>query len=263
MGRRRGRRRAAPATPSARARCGGAASVWRRHHATSSRPLLVSLVRAVSRDGGVRHVSPVDPARAGPGGPGGGGGARGAALAERLFALRRYTGRRRVAPRAAAAECAIASDLHALLDTRGDALGRVATPALVAAARGFARAALRRRFGNAGCVAAPALIRRTAAALASFASGRLRTRTRNRDGRTRNGWRPGGPPRRVRARRVRASRLALRDGARVAAPRRERAAAAVDRGDGRAAGVPAAGDARRRGRGARRRARRGAQRRGG
>ena len=72
------------------------------------------------------------------------------------------------AARAAAAECAIASDLHALLDTRGDALGRVATPALVAAARGFARAALRRRFGNAGCVAAPALIRRTAAALASF-----------------------------------------------------------------------------------------------
>ena len=69
---------------------------------------------------------------------------------------------------ATAAECAIASDLHALLDTRGDALGRVATPALVAAARGFARAALRRRFGNAGCVAAPALIRRTAAALASF-----------------------------------------------------------------------------------------------
>jgi len=70
--------------------------------------------------------------------------------------------------RAAAAERAIASDLHALLDTRGDALGRVATPALVAAARGFARAALRRRFGNAGCVAAPALVRRTAAALASF-----------------------------------------------------------------------------------------------
>ena len=114
-------------------------------------------------------MSPVDPARAGPGGPGGGGGARGAARGERLFALRRTPGggASRTA-RAAAAERAIASDLHALLDTRGDALGRVATPALVAAARGFARAALRRRFGNAGCVAAPALVRRTAAALASF-----------------------------------------------------------------------------------------------
>jgi len=72
---------------------------------------------------------------------------------------------------AAAAEAVIASDLHALLDTRGDVLGRVATPELVAAARGFTRTALRRRFGNTPSLAALALVRRTAAALASAASG--------------------------------------------------------------------------------------------
>ena len=229
----------------------------------SSRPGLVSLVRAVSRAAAYATCLR-RPARAGPGGPGGGGGARGrrsraslrsspihrAASASRARARRR----RRVCHRA---------DLHALLDTRGDAAARSRRRRWWpprAGSRGRPRSAGDGSPRRRGAGAYPA---DGGGARVFFASGRLRTRTRNRDGRTRNRWRPGGPPRRVRARRVRASRLALRDGARVAAPRRERAAAAADRGDGRplASLLPAThDDATRSSRGT---ARRGAQRRGG